>query len=244
MTALRLDSLVVGRGGFRVGPFDLTIPPGTLVALVGPNGGGKTTLLRTIAGLIPPRAGEVKLPSAETPALLPAPGTIEAAFAADHVVALGRAGHAGRSLWSPALVEADRAAARDALAALGIAALADRPFDRLSSGQQQVVLLARLLVQDAPVCLLDEPTALLDPAQLIKVELAMRRLAAGERIVMTATHSLAAASSADLVITVGDLIASGPPGDVLSSDTVSRLYGADIVPCAACGQPVAPTMRA
>jgi ABC-type cobalamin/Fe3+-siderophores transport system ATPase subunit len=241
VNALALDSLVVGRRAFRAGPFDLSCVPGKVVALVGPNGGGKTTLLATLAGLIPPLGGRLELPGADRPALLPAPGAIDVGFAAEHVVALGRA---ARSRWSPTLRRSDRMAARAALDRLGIAELGGRPFDQLSSGQRQLVLLARLFVQEAPVCLLDEPTAMLDPAQAAKVEAAIGALAREGRIVVFATHALAAASLADIVVTVGDPILVGSPGDVLTDERLSRLYGASLNVCSACGQSAAATTAA
>jgi len=241
MNALVLDSLVAGRSAFRVGPFGLTCAPGRRVALVGPNGSGKTTLLATLAGLIPPLGGRLEWPGRSRPALLPAPGAIEVGFAAEHVVALGRA---ARSRWSPTLRRSDRVAALAALDRLGIRQLAERPFDRLSSGQRQLVLLARLFVQEAPVCLLDEPTAMLDPAQTAKVEAAIGALSREGRIVVFATHSLAAAASADIVVTVGDPIAIGPPGEVLTEERLSSLYGTALNACPACGQSAAATTAA
>lgn len=242
MTGLVLDQLVVGRGNiFRAGPFDLRAGPGTLVALLGPNGGGKTTLLRTMAGLIEPLAGRIERSENGPVALLPAPGSLAPPFSAAHVVALGRA---QRARWSLTLRPEDRNAARAALASLGLDGLAARPFDRLSSGQQQLVLLARLVVQDAPLCLLDEPTALLDPAQAAKVEVAIRRLADDGRVVVFATHDVAAARKADIVMTVGSIIASGEPGQLLDPELLNALYGAEFASCPACGQSRALMSRA
>ena len=167
-----------------------------------------------------------------TPAHLPPPGTLEAAFAAEHVVALGRSQHAGMV---PTLRPADRARARQALAALGIENLGPRPFDQLSSGQRQLVLLARLQVQDATLCLLDEPTATLDPAQAAKVIAAIRALASGARTVVVATHDLSAARVADLVLTVGPAPVGGPP-TILTPELLAALYGAEPSHCLACGR--------
>lgn len=222
MTALALHDLFIGQGGFRAGPFDAVAPPGSVLALLGPNGGGKTTLLRTLAGALPPLGGRIDRPGHGPPAHMPAPGEVMAAFSALHMVALGRAGLAG---WRPTLSVPDRRAALEAMQSLGIEPLAPRPFDRLSSGQRQLVLLARLLAQEARLCLLDEPTALLDPGQTAKVQAAIRRLADAGRIVVVATHDVAAARTADQVMTVADEIAVGPPKQVLTADRVARLYG-------------------
>lgn len=222
MSALTVEGLVVGQGDFRVGPFEVTAPTGSVLALLGPNGGGKTTLLRTLAGVLPAVRGRIVRPDATPPALMPPPGEVQAAFPALHMVALGRA---ARTRWASGLGRRDREAATLAMAALGVEALANRPFDRLSSGQRQLVMLARLMVQDAPLCLLDEPTALLDPGQAAKVHAAIRRLADDGRVVVLATHDVAAARTANRVMTVGAEIVTGSPAAVLTTGLLARLYG-------------------
>ena len=230
MTRLVVDALVAGRDAFHVGPLSLEAGRGALIALIGPNGGGKTTLLKTVAGLIPPRTGSVQIETGDQAeagrpavAYLPPPGGVVAAFSVLHLTALGRA---GRRRWSPALSPADLDAARVALDDLGVADLAARPFDHLSSGQQQLVLLARLKVQDAAVCLLDEPLALLDPANAATVERAIAALTAGGHIVIASTHSLAFAARCDRVIAVGpDGVTVSPPGEALTADRLAALYG-------------------
>lgn len=239
MSGLRLDEVVVGRGGFRAGPFSLHAPPGSLVALVGPNGGGKTSLLRVLAGLDAARGGTVERPPGQ-PALLPPPGSVEAGFEAEHLVALGRSAGAGLRA---GLRAADLEAARAALARLGIGRLGPAPFDRLSSGQQQLVLLARLQVQDPALCLLDEPTATLDPGQAAKVGRALRALADDGRTVVIATHDVAAARAADLVLTVGPVVRAGPPA-LLTAELLSELYAVEVGLCPCCGQPAAAQMPA
>jgi len=232
MSGLRLERLVAGRGrGFRLPPLDLTVAPGEVLALIGPNGAGKTTLLKTLAGLLAPLAGSVRRPAA---AYLPPPGTVSAGFPALHLTALGRA-HPRR--WSPGLTPADIDAARGALDRLDVLDLADRPFDRLSSGQQQLVLIARLFVQDAPLCLLDEPLALLDPAHAQAVEAAIRALAAEGRVVVASTHHLPFAARADRVLSLGPGgFVVGAPGEALAPDRVRVLFGVAVAGCPCCGQ--------
>ncbi|WP_292063473.1 ABC transporter ATP-binding protein [Brevundimonas sp. UBA7664] len=236
MSGVLLEGLVAGRssrggGGFRLPPLDLAIIPGELVVLIGPNGAGKTTLLKTLAGLLPPLAGSVARPAA---AFLPPPGAVSAGFSALHLTALGRA---GRRRWSPGLTADDLAAARSALDRLDVLDLADRPFDRLSSGQQQLVLIARLFVQDAPLCLLDEPLALLDPAHAQAVEAAIRALAAERRVVIASTHHLPFAARADRVLAIGpDGMEAATPARALAPDRVRALFGVEVSGCPCCGQ--------
>ena len=233
MSGLRLEGLVAGRTkGFRLPPLDLTVEPGEVLALIGPNGAGKTTLLKTLAGLLPPLAGVMIDTGA--PAYLPPPGAVSAGFSALHLTALGRA-HLRR--WSPGLTPDDIDAARGALDRLEVGDLAERPFDRLSSGQQQLVLIARLFVQDAPVCLLDEPLALLDPAHAQAVEAAIQALAAEGRVVIASTHHLPFAARADRVLALRPGRAEiGAPSQALSPDRIRALFGVEVAGCPCCGQ--------
>ena len=236
MSGVLLEGLVAGRssrggGGFRLQPLDLAIVPGEVLVLIGPNGAGKTTLLKTLAGLLPPLAGSVARPAA---AFLPPPGAVSAGFSALHLTALGRA---GRRRWSPGLTADDVAAARSALDRLDVLNLADRPFDRLSSGQQQLVLIARLFVQDAPLCLLDEPLALLDPAHAQAVEAAIRALAAEGRVLIASTHHLPFAARADRVLAIGPArMEAAAPARALAPDRIRALFGVEVSGCPCCGQ--------
>ena len=240
MSALVLERLVAGRRprggpGFRLPPLDLAVPPGEIVALIGPNGAGKTTLLKTVAGLLAPLEGRLSRPGPA--AFLPAPGAVMAGFPVLHLVALGRA---SLRRWSPGLTPDDLSAASGALDRLDVAHLADRPFDQLSSGQQQLALIARLFVQDAPVCLLDEPLALLDPAHARAVEAALRTLAAERRVVLASTHHLPFAARADRVVALGlDRIEHGPPASALKPNRIRALFGVETPACPCCGQALA-----
>ena len=238
MSDLLLEGLVAGRAarggkGFRLPPVNEVIRPGEVVALIGPNGAGKTTLLKTLAGLLPPLSGAIARPRA---AWLPPPGAVGAGFSALHLTALGRS-HLRR--WSSGLASADLDAARAALDRLEVSHLADRPFDRLSSGQQQLVLIARLFVQDAPLCLLDEPLALLDPAHAQAVETAIRTLAGEGRIVIASTHHLPFAARADRVLALGpDRADMSTPARALAPDRVRALFGVEVDGCPCCGRPL------
>jgi len=232
MSGLKLEGLVAGRGPFRLPPLELTVAPGEVLALIGPNGAGKTTLLKTLAGLLPPLSGAIL--DMGVPAYLPPPGAVSAGFSALHLTALGRA-HLRR--WAPGLTPEDVDAARSALDRLEVGDLADRPFDRLSSGQQQLVLIARLFVQDAPVCLLDEPLALLDPAHARAVEAAIRALAGEGRVVIASTHHLPFAARADRVLALGpDGMEVGAPAEALAPDRIRALFGVEVSGCPCCGQ--------
>lgn len=181
---LEAQGLVAGRGGFRLPPVDLHLHAGAALALTGANGAGKTTLLRTLAGLLPPLSGRLT-PGPGGVAYLAPPGVVTSGLTALEVVALGRV--AGRG-WFGGPRPADLQTAREALADLGQADLADRPLDRLSSGQAQLVLFAQARLNSARVLLLDEPTALLDAGHADRVRAALRAFRDEGRAVIVASH--------------------------------------------------------
>lgn len=202
-------SLSAGYGGVPViGPLDLTFGPGFSV-LLGPNGGGKSTLLRTLAGLHPALTGEVRVDGRPVgrggraaalgraflsqEAAAP-PGVTVAALAA-----LGR--HPHRHRWGGRRPE-DRLAVSRALELLGLEDLADQPVDRLSGGQRQRVWLALALTQESPLILLDEPTSFLDPGHQIELLDALWRLTReGPRTIVAILHDPdLAARYADFVV--------------------------------------------
>jgi zinc/manganese transport system ATP-binding protein len=168
-----------------------TFPAGSLTAVVGPNGGGKTTLLRALAGLHPPTSGRIyrgKLKPGDI-ALLPQASQLDRTFPVTclDVVTLGHWSRIGpfRAV-GPAL----RRSAEDALAEVGLAALAQTQIGRLSAGQFQRVLFARLIVQDAPVMLFDEPFNAIDQRTIADLMRLLRRWHQQGRTIVVVLHDL------------------------------------------------------
>ena len=170
-SSLTIENLVAGYPGrVLVRNLFLRLPAPAFVAVVGHNGAGKTTLFRVLAGQLPYQ-GSVRLLGQEVRGLrraatagllgyLPQRGSLDFAIAVRELVVMGRYRHHGLlSAYAPA----DYALADAALAAVGMAHLAARDFTQLSGGEQQLVWLAQLSLQDAQVYLLDEPTQQLDP---------------------------------------------------------------------------------
>jgi len=223
----------VGRG------LDVALSTGEVLALLGPNGGGKTTLLKTLLGLLKPKAGEVRLGGkpldnysiserARVVAYVPQVHISTFAFTVETVVLMGRTAHG--SLFSRPSGQ-DRAVAQAALERFGIAALANRPYTMISGGERQLVLLARAVAQEPQFIVLDEPTASLDFGNQGKVMREIRALAkSGHGVLFTThdpNHALRAADRAYL-LREGARIADGPVATVLNQEQLEALYRATV----------------
>lgn len=223
---------------------DLELEPGQLVVLLGPNGAGKSTLLELLAGTLRPAAGEVRVEgedpaslsrqaAARRVAYLPSRAGIPPDYTALEVVLMARHPF-GRGL----LLERpeDLALAREALARADASAFAERPAQSLSSGEQQRVLLARLLCQGLGpggpgLLLLDEPTSAQDLAHELALFGLFRRLAEEEGCaLLLASHAMnAAARSAHrlVVLSEGRILAAGAPVEVLSEELLREAFGVE-----------------
>ncbi|WP_370640139.1 heme ABC exporter ATP-binding protein CcmA [Aurantimonas sp. HBX-1] len=188
--AITVSGLTIGRGSTAVaGPLDLSLAGGEALIVTGPNGAGKSTLLRTLAGLLRPLAGRITVAGATAPDGEPARGIAEIAHYVGHRNAMKPSVGVGDNLrfWARFL-GGPGLAVEEALEAVGLPGLAHLPFAYLSAGQQRRVSLARLLVAQRPVWILDEPTAALDTASQARFAgLMAGHLEAGGTVI-AATH--------------------------------------------------------
>lgn len=209
----------------------LTCRPGTLTALVGPNGAGKSTLLSIIAGDVAPDRGEVSLNDrpmarlsvrdlAQIRSVFPQGSSIRFSYQVHEVVAMGRA-------FRDLPPEEDELAIDAAMAQTEVAHLAWRDAQTLSGGEQARTTFARVLVQDCPIVLLDEPTAALDLRHQERVLTAAVELAGQGATVLAVLHDLnLAAAHADRVVLMRNaaIVAEGTPWEVLTEDRIGSVY--------------------
>jgi ABC-type cobalamin/Fe3+-siderophores transport system ATPase subunit len=241
-SAVEIDGLLVRRGRREILRLPrLEIPRGELLAVLGANGAGKSTLIKCLLGLVRPTAGQVRtLGNAVWPSagglckLRRRIGYVPQVAAADaqtplvvrEVVAIGRTAVAG--LFRP-LSRQDWQLVDEWLDRLGLGSLAGRAYSELSGGEQRKTLIAKAMVQQPEILLLDEPAAHLDPywrEQIVAVLNALH--GSGELTIIMACHELEAIPRGCrrlLALDKGILIADGEPKIILSSDLLKAIYG-------------------
>ena len=217
---------------------DLEVQQGTLVALAGPNGVGKSTLLRAFAGALSTAKGCIRIMGSDLStlggrdrarmvAMVPQNPELPRGMTGLEVTLMGRNPHLRMLSWETAN---DVDVALDSLQMTDAEDLADRAVDQLSGGERQRVAIAMALAQQTPVILLDEPTANLDLAYQPTIMRLLRDLAEKGRTVITAVHDLTLAGQfCDEVAMVSDgrVVACGRPEETLTAEAIRRVYGAE-----------------
>lgn len=233
---LEINAARVALGGRTVlDGVSLTISRGEVVALLGPNGAGKTTLLRSALGLAKLAEGKVRLDDTDPATLSVRDRALRAAYlpqrpqsiwplSVERLVALGRYAYGAAP---DRLAERDQAAVDAAIGACHLEALRTRRMDEISGGEKMRAHLARALAQQAPLLVLDEPTAGLDPAQSLAAADIVRGHASSGAVLFT-THDISlAARAADRVVLLheGRVLAEGAPETALTPDVLLKAYG-------------------
>ena len=219
-----------------------TANTGELTSVLGPNGVGKSTLFRCMLGLLKDYRGSITVDGAETAGLsakklarlvayIPQSNYPSFNYSVFHMVLMGTTAQLS-GLSSPGIKQ--REAAERALSQVGILHLRDKGYTNISGGERQLVLMARAIVQDARVLVLDEPTANLDYGNQLHVMEVTRQLTESGYTVIQSTHNPEQAflfSHKIVAISDGQVIAEGRPSDVVTEKLMRQLYGADIAVC-------------
>jgi ABC-type Mn2+/Zn2+ transport system ATPase subunit len=226
---IAVENLSAGYGDGTVVLSDVAFSAsaGQTVAVLGPNGGGKTTLFRALLGELPAATGSIHVDA--TPAYVPQTERSRLDFPVSALdVAL--MGAYARTPWYRRIAGADRALARAALERVGLGDRAGDRFGALSGGQRQRVLIARALVQDAAVLLLDEPFAGVDRTSEDAIMRILDELRAEGRVLLISTHDVEQARRWDRVLCLaGRQVAYGAPAQTLTNAVLEGTYGEEIV---------------
>ncbi len=246
-----------GFAGRTVGrDVSLALGAGEVMCVLGPNGGGKTTLFRTLLGLLPAQGGKVLLDGSALASLsrgevarlagyVPQGHTAYFAYTLRQFVLMGRTARIGAFAVPGA---ADRRLADEALESLGIAGLAERPINEVSGGERQLALVARALAQQPKLLVMDEPTASLDFGNQVRVLERILALAASGIAILFSSHDPDHAfigAQRALLLGEGRVLEAGPPREVVRAETLQRLYGVPVQVVAVAGERHAclPTLR-
>ena len=219
-----------------------TAPTGQLTSVLGPNGVGKSTLFRCLLGLLKGYGGSITIDGEDTRRLsarrlakkvayIPQSHYPSFNYSVFNMVLMGTTSQVSL-LSSPG--EKQRQAAEEALERVGVGHLRDKGYTNISGGERQLVLIARALVQDARVLVLDEPTANLDYGNQIRVMEQLRELNAQGYTVVQSTHNPEQAflfSHNVVAMQGGRVLAEGAPSRVVTEELMDELYGADIKVC-------------
>jgi ABC-type Mn2+/Zn2+ transport system ATPase subunit len=226
--AVLAEGLAVGYGGPPVlRDVSFGVESGQTVCVLGPNGGGKTTLFRALLGELTPGSGTVRVAGRPAYVAQTERTRLDFPVSAFDVALMGTLAH-GR-WWLPPR-RGDRQAAAAALERVGLTDRADVPFGELSGGQRQRALLARALVQDAHVLLLDEPLSGVDPASGALIDDVFADLRDQGRALLVSSHDVESARGFDLVLCLhGRQVAFGPPVRVLDRATLEATYGRELI---------------
>jgi iron complex transport system ATP-binding protein len=242
---LRLSGVSVRRGGRTLlGPIDWSIGSGDRWVVIGPNGSGKTTLVHVASTYLWPTSGTVEV-LGETIGRVDArelrrrvgyagaglEAAIDPGLTALDVVVTAR--HAALGPWWHTYSDADRARARELLAAIGVEDLAERAFGQLSTGERRRVQIARALMPAPELLILDEPGASLDlgAREALVRDLGGLAAASTPRAVVLVTHhveEIPAGFGHALVLSAGRIVAAGPIGDTLTGPVISEAFGLPI----------------
>jgi manganese/zinc/iron transport system ATP- binding protein len=208
------------------------VPPGKFAGIIGPNGAGKSTLLKTLIGLIKPLSGRVEIEGKAFKEMRSRVAYVPQKTAVDwdfpirvlDVVLMGSYGKLGLFKWPG---KKEKKAAQEALEKVGMLAFADRQINALSGGQKQRIFLARTLMQDADVYLLDEPFAGVDVATEKAMIMLLHELKSQGKSLFVVHHDLNTVELYfDWVIMLNTcLIANGPTQEVFHEETIGRAYG-------------------